>query len=181
MELDQCFCGVLLFCQHGIHSGQIILTFLHFRFGQRIFSYKRTQSVIAEGAKINRRLMAQCYETIRQILGDWRKKTACPAHPIKFYDAPSKVSFCLAERRQISYDRRRRCAGVTREVLKLSIQEALVTMFRQILLIQEKRLSFSRGKWQAPDGLKFHILFLLAVGLLAFLFFPLLHALDVPA
>lgn len=30
---------------------------------------------------------------------------------IKFYNASSKVSFCLAERRQISYDEHRRCRG----------------------------------------------------------------------
>ena len=45
-------------------------------------SYKRTLRIIAEDAKINRHLMTKCYETIRQILGDWRKKTACLSYQI---------------------------------------------------------------------------------------------------
>lgn len=53
---------------------------------------------------------------------------------------------------------------------------------KKLLRKAEKRLSFSRGKWQAPDWLKFHILFLLAAGRLAFLclFLPdtLLPAFD---
>ncbi len=73
--------------------------------------------------------MTKCYEKIRQIPDNWHKKTACPAHPIKFYNASSKISFCLAERRQISYDEHRRYTGIAWEVLKLSIQEALITMF----------------------------------------------------
>ena len=41
----------------------------------------------------------------------------------------SHRSFRLAERRQISYDGLRKCVGIAKEVLKLSIREALATMF----------------------------------------------------
>lgn len=73
--------------------------------------------------------MPKCYEKIGQIPDKWHKKTACPTQPIKFYNASSKVSFCLAEHLQISYDGCRRCTCIAMEVLKLSIQEALITMF----------------------------------------------------
>ena len=52
---------------------------------------------------------------------------------------------------------------------------------RQILLKIEKAPAILTKKRQAPDWLKFHILFLLAAGLLAFLFFPLFCALNLPA
>ena len=55
------------------------------------------------------------------------------------------------------------------------------TFNRQILLKIEKAPAILTKKRQAPDWLKFHILFLLAAGLLAFLFFPLFCALNLPA
>lgn len=73
--------------------------------------------------------MTKCYEKIRQIPDNWNKKTASHAHPIKFFNASSKRAFGLAECRQISYDEYKRYPDIAREVLKLSIQEALIPMF----------------------------------------------------